>query len=279
VAYNGNVANDNGATISGNLSMTAARTFTVNHSTAATTDLTVTAAISGSGGALVKAGNGTLDLAGTNTYNGGTTVSAGTLLVSGSITGATSVQSGATLGGTGTISGAVTVGSGGTLAPGRTTGTLDVNGLTLGAGSTLKLELGGATAGDGSGFYDQVNMTNAGGSISLDGTTAITLSLQSGYVPQSSDVFFILNRADAGAFSTTFAGAAEGATIDFGNGVSGQITYLANWNFGTGTGVLTGGNDVALYNLSVAPEPGTASSLLIGIGSLLGLQRLRRRRK
>ena len=68
----------------------AAKTFTVNHSKAAATDLTVSAAIgSGSGGALVKAGNGTMDLAGINSYSGGTTVSAGTLLVSGSITGAT----------------------------------------------------------------------------------------------------------------------------------------------------------------------------------------------
>ena len=280
VVYNGNVANDNGATISGNLSLgTTAKTFTVNHSTAAATDLTVSAAItSGAGGALVKAGNGTMDLTAANSYSGATTVAAGTLLVSGSIAGSAAVQSGATLGGTGVIGGAVTVSSGGILAPGRTTGTLDVGGLTLGASATFKLELGGATAGDGPGSYDQVNMTNAAGSISLDGTAAITLSLQGGYTPQSSDVFFVLNRADSGIYTTSFAGAGEGATINFGNGITAQITYLANWNFGAGTGALTGGNDVALYNFSTVPEPGPAASLLIGFGSLLGLQRFRRRR-
>ncbi len=113
VVYNGNVANDNGATISGNLSLgSTAKTFTVNHSNVAATDLTISAAItSGAGGALVKAGNGTLDLTAANSYSGATTVSAGTLLVSGSISGAATVQSGATLGGTGAIGGAVTVSS------------------------------------------------------------------------------------------------------------------------------------------------------------------------
>jgi len=121
-------------------------------------------------------------------------------------------------------------------------------------------------------------MTNAAGSINLDGTTAITLRLQGGYIPQSSDIFFVLNRADSGTFTTSFAGTAEGSTINFGNGVTAQITYLANWNFGAGTGALTGGNDVALYNFSVVPELGPASALFVGFGSLVGLQRFRRRK-
>ncbi len=68
------------------------------------------------GGSLAKIGTGTLTLSGANTYTGGTTVSAGTLLVSngiGSGTGsaAVSVNTG-TLGGSGVISGAVTIGTG-----------------------------------------------------------------------------------------------------------------------------------------------------------------------
>ena len=76
------------------------------------------------GGALslAKSGAGTWVVSGNNTYNGGTTISAGTLLVnntSGSGTGSASVTAnGGALGGTGTISGAVSVNSGATLLTG-----------------------------------------------------------------------------------------------------------------------------------------------------------------
>lgn len=67
-------------------------------------------------GALTKIGSGTLTLSGANLYTAGTTVSAGTLVISnatGSGTGTGSVQvSAGTLGGKGTIAGMVTVGTG-----------------------------------------------------------------------------------------------------------------------------------------------------------------------
>jgi len=70
----------------------------------------------GTGGSLTKTGKGKLSLTNANTYTGGTTISAGTLLVknkTGSGTGSGSVQvSTGTLGGTGKIAGAVTVGTG-----------------------------------------------------------------------------------------------------------------------------------------------------------------------
>jgi autotransporter-associated beta strand protein len=92
-------------------------------------------------GGLVKNGPGTLLLTYTNTYTGGTTVNAGTLLISS--TGAlpataVTVHSGATLGGNGTINGAVTLQSGATLAPGLNgIGTLTLNATPSLAGTTL----------------------------------------------------------------------------------------------------------------------------------------------
>jgi autotransporter-associated beta strand protein len=93
--------------------------------------LTVGGVMSGSS-SLTKAGNGTLVLSGDNTFIGGTTVSAGILLASGSSgtsntgTGNVVVQNGATLGGTYRVgypsSGTVTVNTGGIISPGNTTG-------------------------------------------------------------------------------------------------------------------------------------------------------------
>jgi autotransporter-associated beta strand protein len=68
------------AAVAGNVSLGSAnRTFTVNNGSASI-DLSIQAAVTGTGG-LVKAGTGTLQLAGTNTYTGGTTLTSGTLLV------------------------------------------------------------------------------------------------------------------------------------------------------------------------------------------------------
>ncbi|MBL9115326.1 MAG: cadherin domain-containing protein [Verrucomicrobiaceae bacterium] len=76
--------NPQGASITGNLSLgSATRTYTVDDSSAATDDLTISAVVSGTGG-LTKAGAGTLVLAAANTYSGTTTVSGGKLVLSGS---------------------------------------------------------------------------------------------------------------------------------------------------------------------------------------------------
>ena len=86
---------------------------------------------------LIKSGAGTLILSTNNTYTGATTVSAGTLRVSGAIGNSAVTVAGGTLGGTGSIGGAVTVASGGTLSPGESIGTLSIsNRLTL-AGTTF----------------------------------------------------------------------------------------------------------------------------------------------
>jgi len=92
---------------------------------------------------VVKAGNGTMTLSGTNNiYTGGTAVNGGTLLVnnltgSGTGTGAVTVNANATLSGIGTIGGPTTMNAGAMLASGTNgSGTLTFSNLTLNASST-----------------------------------------------------------------------------------------------------------------------------------------------
>jgi len=92
-----------------------------------------------------KVGNGALELSGTNTFTGVTTLSNGTLLVNGSLAGNLIVKGG-TLGGNGSIGGATIISSGGTFAPGNSFGTLTLsNSLTLASGSTNIFEINSDT--------------------------------------------------------------------------------------------------------------------------------------
>ncbi len=89
---------------------------------------------------------GTVDISGTDSYTGTTTVESGTLQVDGSIAGsAVTVDSRATLGGSG-ATGAVTVDSGATFAPGDPT-QFTVASLTLDSGSTFVEDIDGAAPG------------------------------------------------------------------------------------------------------------------------------------
>ena len=115
----------------------------------------------GLGGSLTKIGTGTLTLAGSNMYNGPTTVSNGGLAVSGSLLNtAVTVAGGATLAGgsNGYIGGSVTVNGSGTLALALANSAAP---LTLGSG----LILGGSTGGYSAGNYATVNYTLGAGGI------------------------------------------------------------------------------------------------------------------
>lgn len=209
---------------------------------------------------LVKEGSGTQTLGDTNTYTGATTVSAGKLVINGNITTSiTTVSSGGTLDGVGTV-GAITVNSGGTLAPGSSPGILNAGNTTLELGSTLGIEIDGASLATG---YDQLNV---GGTVSLAGLLSITMG---SFTPADGDLFFILANDGTDDISGVFSNAAlDGSTYSL-DGQDFKISYFGN-HTGGGAGSFTGGNDVVLM---AVPEP--ASALL---GSLGLIALLRRRR-
>ncbi len=170
--------------------------LTIGNATHTSTKMTISGNISGSGGALVKDGVGTLVLSGANSYNGGTTLNAGTLLVNnttgtGTGTGSVTVSAGTFLGGTGTIQGAVT--NSGTVGPGATVGTLHL-GSTYSQDSGARLEIDLASSAS----HDGLVVT---GAASLAGTLAV--SLVSGFVPQEGNLFEVLTASGFGG--STFA--------------------------------------------------------------------------
>ena len=114
---------------------------------------------------LEKIGGGTLVLTANNTYSGPTTVSAGTLIVNGSIANsAVTVNPGAVLAGTGAV-GAITITSGATFAPGAaaTTGAMTVAGnLAFQSGALYLVQVNPSTASS--------TTVTAGGAAALAGT-------------------------------------------------------------------------------------------------------------
>ncbi len=107
---------------------------------------TFSGVIEGAGGSLTKEGTGTLNLLGVNTYSGRTLVSAGTLLVNGSLTASeVTVQSGGALGGAGVITNLI-LEEGSILTPGNSIGTLSLDTLIWSGGAELLFELGASTS-------------------------------------------------------------------------------------------------------------------------------------
>lgn len=129
----------------------------------------------GGDGSLVKSGGGILKLMESSVAGqlGGTTVSAGSLIVNGSITGSATVSAGGTLGGKGTLNGATTVQ--GSVAPGDGTGTLTTTApITFAGGSSLTIDIGdwtGTTAGTS---WDLL----AANSLALSATPASKLTIR-----------------------------------------------------------------------------------------------------
>ncbi|HEV7868286.1 MAG TPA: autotransporter-associated beta strand repeat-containing protein, partial [Chthoniobacteraceae bacterium] len=227
----------------------------------ASTTLSVVNKITGAAGDLRKTGAGILSLEGANDYTGTTTVSAGTLLVQGSLSGSNVAVNGGTLGGAGSI----------------TTG---ATGLTLNAGARLTP---GAPATAG------ILAVNAGGSI-LDLTAAVTPTASGALLfdldtPALSDKVLLSSGSltigtgvlgfDDFAFNT-FAGIAQNNVYVLFDGVApinGQLASNVTGSIGAFTGQLQladGGNDLVLV---VVPEPSAAALLMIGTVGFFGKRR------
>lgn len=270
-----------GGTVSGTAVATMAMSsfgLTVNQAT----NTTFGGLITGSG-AFAKGGSGTLSLTGNSTHTGSITVNAGTLAINGNYGGTTAgtvtVNSGGTLGGsgvlgTGTAARNTTINAGGNLSPGNSPGILTINGnVNFAAGSNFNVEINGFTVGT---EYDRLvvngTVTNAGNiNVAFDSWAAPYVPYTGNDAdPYLNDTWFILSN-DGSDATAAFANAAEGATISVGTvgGIAhtAQITYFAD----LATGSLTGGNDVALYNLIPTPS----ATALIGLGTILAGRRRR----
>jgi autotransporter-associated beta strand protein len=287
-----------GLTVSGATSLSGGtNTFTVNNNGTGTGTLTLNGVVSGSS-ALTKAGAGTLVMKAANTYNGNTSINAGTLTLTGSgsfagsqmifvATGATLNGSGVTGGanfdgtrfalannqtlqGNGTVVGPLGISAGSTISPGTTPAKLTINGGLTFTGGTYSVVINGPAVSQ----YDQIAVA---GNVAL-GAGVATLATPSpggnGYTT-TTVLAIITNTGTSTTTTGNFSGlATDGSQVTAMNGLGG-FNWGIYYHGVASTGALTGGQDVLLAVLPV-PEPVT----VLGFAAAgLGLVRFARRRR
>jgi autotransporter-associated beta strand protein len=189
--------------------------------------------VTGYFGSLTKTGKGRLTLTNASTYDGGTVINKGKLIVkntTGSATGSGAVQvNSGVLGGTGRIGGTVTVGNGTTtgavLFPGTAAkpGILTINNtLSFNSPATYKCTLNRTTSPPTMSKVKALGVTiNSGVTFTLVDATTGTLA--------AGTSFTVINNTSANPIFGTFGNLADGGTI-----TSGGTTFKANYHGGDG---------------------------------------------
>ncbi|MFS8180639.1 autotransporter domain-containing protein [Pseudovibrio denitrificans] len=214
--------------------------------------ITVSSGLSGTG-SLTKSGAGTLILTGTNTYNGGTTVSAGTLQGdSSNIQGDMSVASGATV--------ALTQATNGTYS-----------GDLSGSGALTKTGSGILTlSGNNSGYSGVITVNGGGLSISAAnqlGTGTTLLNGTSLSYTAGTDTTLTTVALGAGASTLEVANAAAAVTLSRDLSGTGSLTKTgAGTLILSGTNTYSGGTTVSAGTLQVSQVAnlGTGTTTLNG---------------
>ena len=196
----------------------------------ASTSMTINGAIIDGiapGGTLNKINTGTLTLNGANTFTGVTNLTAGVIVVNGTLPGGVAMSAATTISGTGTIGGNNTDAGSTIIAPGSSNaagsvGTLNFSGnLTLAGSGTLAMDL----SKDPSVGSDLINADSA----TLNGTTVLSVNPLNGYLQGGSNypIIHYTTSADLSASSLSW-------TIG-GNLATTRPTYVYGFNHNTVT--------------------------------------------
>lgn len=243
-------------------------------------DSSLSTAIFGNGG-VEKAGTGVLALWAASTYTGPTTVSAGGLVVNGSIASNVSVAAGATLGGSGSV-GAIS--GAGVVGPGNSPGILTATSVTPAGGLSFAFEFTQAAPNYGS-------PTASGNDLLwLTAGTPFTSALDAAnivniYVTQAAVELGTLTGGFYTADTVEFLGSISGASFNYYvQAAGGPVTYggqtyqsLAVYDPAKSVTISTiAANGGRVMQMVVVPEPGAAA--LAAIGVVLAGWRLARRR-
>ena len=193
-------------------------------------------------GALLQNGSGTLVLSANNTYSGATTIHAGTIQLTGSISSsATTVNSGGTLMGNGTA-GAVTINSGGIISPGNSPGTITVGNSIWEGGGNYNWQLYDSAGSAGTGW----DFLSSAGTLTLNATSGnkfnINLWSLSGINPDSNGNALNFNASTSTSWDIA----------SFAGGISGFSSDIFNFNTAatSGTGGFTASGQLGSFSIT-----------------------------